>query len=53
MVQGSKSEEEVFKMFRDFCEGCIIAGHNVSFDMGFMNTGYRRHNMEEITAPVH
>lgn len=52
MVQGSKSEEEVFRMFKDFCEGCIIAGHNVSFDMGFMNTGYRRHNMEEITAPV-
>uniref|UniRef100_UPI00259A4818 exonuclease domain-containing protein n=1 Tax=uncultured Limosilactobacillus sp. TaxID=2837629 RepID=UPI00259A4818 len=52
MVHGSKSEEEVFKMFKDFCDGCIIAGHNVSFDMGFMNTGYRRHGMEEITEPV-
>lgn len=52
MVRGSKSEEEVFKMFKDFCKGSIIAGHNVSFDMGFMNTGYRRHNMEEITQPV-
>ncbi|HJA27249.1 MAG TPA: PolC-type DNA polymerase III [Candidatus Limosilactobacillus intestinigallinarum] len=52
MVHGSKSEEEVFKMFKDFCDGCIIAGHNVSFDMGFMNTGYRRHGMEEITQPV-
>jgi DNA polymerase-3 subunit alpha (Gram-positive type) len=52
MVHGSKSEEEVFKMFKDFCDGCIIAGHNVSFDMGFMNTGYRRHKMMEITEPV-
>lgn len=52
MVHGSKSEEEVFKMFKDFCDGCIIAGHNVSFDMGFMNTGYRRHGMKEITEPV-
>lgn len=52
MVRGSKSEEEVFHMFKDFCEGCIIAGHNVSFDMGFMNTGYRRHQMSEITEPV-
>ena len=52
MVHGSKSEEEVFKMFKDFCDGCIIAGHNVSFDMGFMNTGYRRHKMTEITEPV-
>ena len=52
MVRGSKTEEEVFKMFKDFCQGTIIAGHNVSFDMGFMNTGYRRHQMEEITEPV-
>ncbi len=52
MVQGSKTEEEVFQMFQDFCKGSIIAGHNVSFDMGFMNTGYRRHNMPEITQPV-
>ncbi|WP_295732009.1 PolC-type DNA polymerase III [uncultured Limosilactobacillus sp.] len=52
MVQGSKSEEEVFKMFQDFCEGSIIAGHNVSFDMGFMNTGYRRHHLPEISQPV-
>ncbi|WP_057740941.1 PolC-type DNA polymerase III [Limosilactobacillus secaliphilus] len=52
MVHGSKSEEEVFKMFRDFCGDAIIAGHNVSFDMGFMNTGYRRHHMPEISAPV-
>ncbi|MDO4903533.1 MAG: PolC-type DNA polymerase III [Limosilactobacillus sp.] len=52
MVRGSKTEEEVFKMFKDFCKGAIIAGHNVSFDMGFMNTGYRRHEMEEITEPV-
>ena len=34
MVHGSKSEEEVFKMFKDFCDGCIIAGHNVSFEIG-------------------
>ena len=52
MVRGSKTEEEVFKMFKEFCQGTIIAGHNVSFDMGFMNTGYRRHHMEEITEPV-
>lgn len=52
MVQGSKSEKEVFQMFKDFCQGSIIAGHNVSFDMGFMNTGYERHDMGKITEPV-
>ncbi|PWG00730.1 PolC-type DNA polymerase III [Levilactobacillus bambusae] len=52
MVQGSKSEEEVFKEFREWYGDAIIVGHNVTFDMGFMNTGYKRHNMEEITNPI-
>ena len=52
MVQGSKTEEEVFQMFKGFCKGCIIAGHNVAFDMGFMNTGYERHQMGKIVEPV-
>lgn len=51
MVQGSKSEEEVFALFRRFCEGCIIVGHNATFDVDFMNTGYRRHGMPEIGEP--
>ncbi|ETY74107.1 PolC-type DNA polymerase III [Lactiplantibacillus fabifermentans] len=52
MVRGSKSEEEVFKLFREFCEGAIVVGHNVTFDMGFMNTGYARHNMGPIENPI-
>ena len=52
MVRGSKSEKEVFDLFRDFCKGSLIAGHNVSFDLGFMNTGYRRHGEPEIDVPV-
>lgn len=52
MVRGSKSEKEVFDLFREFCKGSLIAGHNVSFDLGFMNTGYRRHGEKEIDVPV-
>lgn len=52
MVRGSKSEEEVFQLFRDFCADAIIAGHNVSFDLGFMNAGYERHGKAPIEAPV-
>ncbi|WP_407946512.1 PolC-type DNA polymerase III [Pediococcus claussenii] len=52
MVHGSKSEEEIFKSFREFYGDSIIVGHNVTFDVGFMNTGYLRHNMKEITNPV-
>jgi exonuclease, DNA polymerase III, epsilon subunit family len=52
MVRGSKSEEEVFKLFREFCGVCIVAGHNVTFDVGFMNTGYARHGMQPIANPI-
>lgn len=52
MVHGSKSEEEVFKLFREFCGDAIVVGHNVTFDMGFMNKGYRRHGMHEMENPI-
>ncbi|MCL0318237.1 PolC-type DNA polymerase III [Apilactobacillus xinyiensis] len=52
MVKGSKSEAEVFKLFREFCGDAIIVGHNVTFDVGFMNTGYKRHGMDEISNPI-
>ena len=51
MVRGSKSEEEVFRLFKEFCKDCIIVGHNATFDVDFMNTGYERHNMEMIQEP--
>ncbi|WP_124975333.1 PolC-type DNA polymerase III [Ligilactobacillus salitolerans] len=51
MVRGSKSEAEVFAMFKEFCQGTIIVGHNATFDVDFMNTGYARHDLPEITEP--
>ena len=51
-VHGSGSEEEVFQRFRDFYADCIIAGHNVSFDLGFMDAGYQRHGQAPIENPV-
>lgn len=51
MVRGSKSEEEVFKMFQDFCKDCVIVGHNATFDVDFMNTGYERHHLPTIQEP--
>ncbi|GLB46947.1 DNA polymerase III PolC-type [Philodulcilactobacillus myokoensis] len=52
MVKGSKSEEEVFKEFRKFCGDDVIVGHNVTFDIGFMNHGYKRHGMPEVKNPI-
>lgn len=52
MVRGSKTEAEVFREFREFCGDAILVGHNVTFDLGFMNTGYDRHGMDPISNPV-
>ncbi|WP_282801187.1 PolC-type DNA polymerase III [Secundilactobacillus kimchicus] len=52
MVRGSKSEEEVFKLFRAFYGDAIIVGHNVTFDIGFMNAGYARHGMGPVENPI-
>ncbi|MDU0991114.1 MAG: exonuclease domain-containing protein, partial [Enterococcus faecium] len=43
MVRGSKSEEEVLRMFLEFSKGTILVAHNAAFDMGFLNTSYARY----------
>ncbi len=52
MVHGSKSEKEVFELFREFYGDAIIVGHNVTFDIGFMNAGYARYDMPPVTNPI-
>lgn len=52
MVRGSKSEEEVLQSFHEFAEGTILVAHNASFDMGFLNMGYKHNNIPEATNPV-
>ncbi|KRL45803.1 PolC-type DNA polymerase III [Lacticaseibacillus manihotivorans] len=52
MVHGSKTEAQVLNLFREFCDGSIMVGHNVTFDVGFINAGYRRLNQEDIQNPV-
>ncbi|MGO2629761.1 MAG: PolC-type DNA polymerase III, partial [Enterococcus italicus] len=48
----SKSEEEVLRLFREFSEGAILVAHNASFDMGFLNTSYRKYGIPEAENPV-
>lgn len=51
-VQGSKSEEQVLREFREFYGDAVLVGHNVTFDMGFVNEGFMRHGMDLIANPV-
>lgn len=52
MVRGQNKEEEAFAKFQKFYAGTILVGHNVTFDVGFLNAGYARHNMGQIEVPV-
>ncbi|CAM3263620.1 PolC-type DNA polymerase III [Vagococcus fessus] len=52
MVRGSKSEEEVLRLFKEFCGDDILVAHNASFDMGFLNTSYEKYDIEEAPNSV-
>ncbi|GAA0370009.1 PolC-type DNA polymerase III [Alkalibacterium iburiense] len=52
MVRGSKTEKEVLVGFQEFTKGTVLVAHNASFDMGFLNTAYKKHGLEESTLPV-
>ncbi|WP_083378644.1 PolC-type DNA polymerase III [Enterococcus timonensis] len=52
MVHGSKPEKEVLQLFAEFSKDSILVAHNATFDMGFLNTSYGRHQMPEALNPV-
>ncbi|MGX7172466.1 PolC-type DNA polymerase III [Enterococcus ratti] len=52
MVRGSKSEEEVLRLFLEFSKDSILVAHNAAFDMGFLNTSYAKYKIAEATNPV-
>lgn len=51
-VRGSKPILQVLQEFQNFCQGTVLVAHNATFDVGFMNANYERHNLPLITQPV-
>ena len=51
-VRNAKTIEQVLQMFQDFCKDTVLVAHNATFDVGFMNVNYKRHDMPTITQPV-
>ncbi|RMC39469.1 PolC-type DNA polymerase III [Lactobacillus sp. ESL0236] len=52
MVKAADDEDVVIKQFQDFYGARPLCGHNVQFDVGFVNAALKRANLSEITQPV-
>ncbi|WP_312469326.1 PolC-type DNA polymerase III [Neobacillus sp.] len=52
MVQNAPEVEEVLKRFYDWAEDAVLVAHNASFDMGFLNVGYKKIGLEKAKNPV-
>lgn len=52
MVSAADDEDVVIKQFQGFYGDRPLCGHNVQFDVGFVNAALRRAGLSEITQPV-
>ena len=52
MVRTAPEVSEVLVKFKDWTEDAILVAHNASFDMGFLNVGYKKAGLEQATNPV-
>lgn len=52
MVGAADDEATVIKQFKDFYGDDPLCGHNVQFDVGFVNAALRRAGLDEISQPV-
>lgn len=52
LVENAPEVEEVLRNFHDWIGDAVLVAHNASFDMGFLNVGYKKINFEKATNPV-
>lgn len=52
MVRDAPDPEEVLGNFREWAGDDILVAHNASFDMGFLNVGYKKIGCEKASNPV-
>ena len=52
MVQDAPEVEDVLKRFHEWAGDAILVAHNASFDMGFLNVGYKKIGLEKAANPV-
>src|SRR5699024_9376613 len=47
MLKDAPEVDTVLKQFYEWAEGCIFVAHNATFDIGFLNQGYAKINIEK------
>ncbi|MBS9338034.1 PolC-type DNA polymerase III [Fructobacillus sp. M2-14] len=52
MVADAKPEQVVIDKFREWIKGSVLIGHNVTFDVDFLNATYARYDEGPIEEPV-
>ncbi len=52
MVKDAPEVEEVLRDFHKWVDDAVLVAHNASFDMGFLNVGYKKSGLEKATNPV-
>lgn len=52
LVQNAPEVEEVLKKFHEWTGDDVLVAHNASFDMGFLNVGYKRFGLGKAENPV-
>ena len=51
-LKDAKPLLQVLQEFQEFCQDTVLVAHNATFDVGFMNANYERHDLPLITQPV-
>ena len=52
LVENAPEVPEVLEKFREWTGDSILVAHNASFDMGFLNVGYKQMGQSKASNPV-
>jgi DNA polymerase-3 subunit epsilon len=52
MVDDAPLASEVMPLFGDFVEGCVLVGHNIAFDCGFVTAAREKTGLPPLDNPV-
>ncbi|MDQ0214264.1 DNA polymerase-3 subunit alpha (Gram-positive type) [Oikeobacillus pervagus] len=52
MVENAPDIEEVLRKYEKWVGDSVLVAHNATFDMGFLNTGYKKAGIDKAKNPV-